>query len=262
MNGPLVIGQYLPGDSLVHRLDPRVKMIILLSVAVAVLAARSVADYIIVGLFLILAVAFSRVQFTSLLKGLKWLWLFFIIMWSVQIFSLPGETLFILGPLSASKEGLLQATTMFMIIFVMIVAAMLLVATTSPFKLSAALENMMTPLKKLGVPVNDIALMITVAVRFLPVLTMEYDAILKAQRSRGMVLAGKGFGPGLRALVSLVVPLFSNSIRRAEELAVAMECRAYGLGANVTRVKSLQIASRDYVVLAVNILILSFIFFV
>ncbi len=261
MNGPLVIGQYLPGDSLVHRLDPRVKMIILLAVAVAVLAARSLADYITVVSFLVLSVAFSRVQFFSLLKGLKWLWLFFLIMWSVQIFSLPGETIFVLGPLSASKEGLLQATTMFMIIFAMIVAAMLLVATTSPFKLAAALENMMSPLNRFGLPVTDIALMVTVAVRFLPVLTMEYDAILKAQRSRGMVLTGQGFGPGLRALVSLVVPLFSNSIRRAEELAVAMECRAYGLGANVTRVKSLQIAPRDYAVLAVGALMLTFILF-
>lgn len=261
MNGPLVIGQYLPGDSLVHKLDPRVKMIILLLLAVSVLAARSFYDFTAVLLFVALSAAFSHVNLFSLLRGLKWLWLFFILMWLIQLFSIPGQALFYLGPLAASREGFVQASTTFIIIFVMIVEAMLLAATTSPFKISASLESLLSPLNRLGIPVNDIALMVTVAVRFLPILTNEFDAISKAQRSRGAALTGQGFKSGLRALVSMVVPLFSNSIRRAEELAVAMECRGFGMGANVTRMRSLQICARDYAVLAVCILLFCLIVF-
>lgn len=249
MSSRLTIGQYIPGASLLHRLDPRTKVVCVLVVAVAVLVASGWAGFVPAALITFAAVALSCFSPRLIIGGLRTLWLILAVTFVLQLLLTPGELLLELGPLKISWEGLEAGSQLFLRLVLLIFLASLLTQTTSPLSLTAGLESVLSPLTRLGVPAHELALMMTIAMGFIPTLLQEAETLIKAQRSRGAGLAG---GPAgwLRNMLPLLVPLFAGAMRRAEDLATAMEARCYRGGANRTRIKSLRCGPADYAAVA------------
>jgi energy-coupling factor transport system permease protein len=256
MSIKITMGQYIPGESLLHRLDPRTKVACVLFVAAAVLAASSWIGFIPAVLITMAAIAISRFSPRLIIGGLRPLWLILAVTFLLQLLLTPGEVLVALGPLKISREGLEAGIQLFLTLVLIIFLASLLTQTTSPVALTAGLESMLGPLKRLGVPAHELAMMMTIAMSFIPTLLQEADILHKAQRSRGAGLAG---GPAgwLKNMLPLLVPLFAGAIRRAEDLATAMEARCYRGGANRTRIRSLHFAPADFAVMAVCLAVLA-----
>lgn len=247
----VVFGQYVPGSSFLHRLDPRTKVLAVLAVGGAALAAGSWGELLMASLPAAAAVLCSRLPvrlFAGALKPLKYI---LALAFVVQALTCPGgEVLLAAGRLQVTAGGLLAGAQMLLKVLVLLIAASALTFTTPPTRMTAALEALLSPLRRLGVPVHELSLTATIALRFIPVLFTEAQVLLKAQRSRGAGAAGRGPGRYVHLLVPFFVPLFAGAIRRAEELAVAMEARCYRSGANRTRLLTLRMGGNDYAVLA------------
>jgi energy-coupling factor transport system permease protein len=250
MSLKLTMGQYIPGESLLHRLDPRIKVACVLVVAVAVLFASGWAGFVPAALLTAAAIALSGFSPRFIIGGLRSLWLILTVTFLLQLLLTPGELLLALGPLKISWEGLEAGSQLFLRLALLIFLASLLTQTTSPVSLTAGLESVLSPLTRLGVPAHELAMMMTIALGFIPTLLQEADILVKAQRSRGAGLEG---GPAgwLRNMLPLLVPLFAGALRRAEDLATAMEARCYRGGANRTRIRSLHPGPADYAAVAV-----------
>ena len=254
----ITLGQYFPGNSVVHKMDPRTKLIFLVFYIVALFVASNWISYGLVFAFLALSIWLSRIPLKSILNGMKPLVMILIFTGILNLFFTAGETvLFRWWIITLTKEGIIRAVFMVLRILMLISCTFLLTYTTSPIALTDGLESLMNPLKKIGVPVHELAMMMCIALRFIPTLIEETDKIMCAQKARGADFENGNLMQRVRALVPILVPLFISSFRRADELATAMECRCYHGGDGRTKMKLLRYARRDYLAFMVCALLLA-----
>jgi energy-coupling factor transport system permease protein len=241
----ITLGQYFPGTTLIHRLDPRAKMVLLFAFITALLMANHPLTYGFVLLYLTVTVSVSRIKLSSLFRGLRPM-LFIIVFTAVlNIFYTPGEPLVTFWVFKITAEGIERAAFMALRLIMLISATFLLTYTTSPLALSDALARLLSPLGKIRVPVHEFAMMMTIAMRFIPTIIEETDKIMNAQKARGADFETGNLFRRAKALIPLLVPLFVSAFRRADELAVAMECRCYHGGKGRTRMNQPHMAARD-----------------
>ena len=246
----ITLGQFFPGNTLAHKLDPRTKIILVVLYIVALFCAKFFVSYGLVALLLVMSVKVSGVHPKALVKGLKPI-LFIICFTAVlNLLYTPGEALVSFWVFTITREGILQAFFMVLRLTMLIMGTFLLTYTTSPIALTDGLETLLNPLKKLHVPVHELAMIMSIALRFIPTLIEETDKIMSAQKARGADFESGNLFQRAKALVPILVPLFISAFRRADELAVAMECRCYHGGGGRTKLHVLRYAARDYFVLA------------
>ena len=246
----ITLGQYFPGDTLAHRLDPRTKLLATILYIIAIFLAKGPIAYGVLILTLIVSVRISRVGARALFRGLKPV-LFIIAFTAVlNLFYTPGAVIAQLWIFHVTREGVITAIAMMLRISLLIMGTFLLTYTTSPIRLTDGLESLLGPLKKLGVPVHELAMMMSIALRFIPTLIEETDKIMSAQRARGADFESGNLLQRAKALIPLLVPLFVSAFRRADELATAMECRCYHGGEGRTKLHVLRYETRDYLALA------------
>lgn len=249
----ITIGQYFPGESIVHRFDPRLKIITMIFFIISLFFINTFIPYIFVAIYLFIIIKIANLPLKVVLKGLKPLRWILLITFVINIFFLPGEPLFKLGFLTISKEGLRTACLMAIRLMFLVLGTSLLTYTTSPIELTDGIEALLKPMKKIGVPSHEIAMMMTIALRFIPTLIEETDKIMKAQMARGADFESGNIIKRSKNLVPLLVPLFVNSFRRADELATAMEARCYRGGVGRTKMKVLVLEKYDYAIFLGNI---------
>lgn len=241
----VTVGQYFPGDSLLHRLDPRTKVMAILAMSGLIFLPRQAPALVFTGAFCLWAVWLSRVPLLYILRGLRPLMILLTITLLFNIFLTPGEPLLRLGTWVITREGLtLSFLAAFRLIF-LVICASLMTLTTSPIKLTDGIERLLRPLTPLGVPAHELALMMTIALRFIPTLTEEADRIIRAQTARGGDFQSGNVIKRVQGLIPVLIPLFVSAFRRADELAIAMEARGYRGGQGRTRMKELSISRLD-----------------
>ena len=241
----ITLGQYFPGNSILHRLDPRTKILLTAMYIVALFLARQLVGYGIMMVVLASAIAVSKVKLKTIFRGLKPIMIIIIITAFLNLFWTPGQTIWKWGFLNLTVEGIWSAIFMVLRISMLILCTFLLTYTTSPILLTDGLENLMGPLKKIHVPVHELSMMMSIALRFIPTLIEETDKIMSAQKARGADFDTGGLMDKAKALIPLLVPLFISAFRRADELAIAMECRCYHGGEGRTRLRQLKYRKSD-----------------
>ncbi len=253
----ITLGQYFPGNSLAHRLDPRTKILLTVVYIVALFCAKSFFSYGVVALLLLTGIKISGVAPRALVRGLKPI-LFIICFTAIlNLFYTPGETLASFWIFRITKEGVLTAFFMVLRITMLIMGTFLLTYTTSPIALTDGLEALLNPLKKIRVPVHELAMIMSIALRMIPTLIEETDKIMSAQRARGADFESGNLFQRAKALVPVLVPLFVSAFRRADELAVAMECRCYHGGEGRTKLHVLRYQTIDCLVFSAYIAVLA-----
>lgn len=258
----ITIGQYFPGKSAVHRLDPRFKIIITGVFITMLFTAGSFAALGIGIVFMLSAFLISGIPFSLMLKSLKPIIPIIIFTSVLNIFFLDGVTLVRFWFIRITYEGLENSAFMVLRIIALIIGSSLLTYTTSPIMLTDAVERLLSPLKKFKAPVHELAMMMTIALRFIPTLIEETDKIMSAQKARGADMESGGLIKRAKALTPVLIPLFVSAFRRAEELATAMECRCYRGGEGRTRLKKLESAGADYVALSLSLIFLNIVILV
>lgn len=256
----ITLGQYYQGDSIVHKLDPRVKLIATIVYIISLfIYTNSVVAYGLAFLFLALSIWLSKVPVKFILKGLKAI-VFLLLFTSVfNLFLTKGEAVLTLWKLTITKEGIENAIFIAIRLMLLIVGSSVMTLTTTPNQLTDALEKLLKPLQKLHVPVHEIAMMMSIALRFIPILLEETDKIMKAQMARGADFESGNLLKKIKAMVPLLVPLFISAFRRANDLAMAMEARCYQGGDGRTKMKPLIYRKCDaigYLVLVLYMLVL------
>lgn len=241
----ITLGQYYPGESFIHRLDPRVKIIATFLFIFELFLITEFIQYIWIILFLGMVIGGSRVPLKFMFKGLKPLMVIIILTFSINIFLTKGEVLYALGPLKITREGVHQALFMGSRLIFLIIGSSVLTLTTKPIKLTDGIEKLLNPFKKIGVPAHELAMMMSIALRFIPTLLEETDKIMKAQMARGADFESGNLLRRAKSLIPLLVPLFISAFRRADELAMAMEARCYRGGENRTRMHELSFSMKD-----------------
>lgn len=241
----ITLGQFLPGNSVVHRLDPRTKILVIFAYIIALFSVKNFFGYALCSLFLILAYGISKVPPKMIIKSLKPIMFFVIFTALINLFLTSGEVIFTLGFLRITKEGVVLTVKMATRLILLVTITSLLTYTTSPIVLTDGIEKLLSPLSKIGVPSHEIAMMMTIALRFIPTIIDETDKIIKAQSARGSDFESGNLLRRAKALVPILVPLFISAFRRADELAVAMECRCYHGGKNRTKLKSIKMTQLD-----------------
>lgn len=254
MLNDITLGQYYPTRSVIHKLDPRVKIVLTLFIMVMLFTAKGVFSYVLVALFIILSIMLSRVPAHFIFRGLKPLWFIAVFTAAINIFLTDGEIWFKIGFLKATYEGLNMAVMMVVRLMLLVTVTTLLTLTTSPIMLTDGIESLLKPLKKIKFPAHELAMMMTIALRFIPTLIEETDKIIKAQSARGADFTSGSLFKRVKAMVPILIPLFISAFRRADELAVAMECRCYRGDVNRTRMKQLKMQRCDYISAAVCII--------
>lgn len=241
----ITLGQYFPGDTFIHRLDPRTKLLATIVFIVALFLARGPASYGLCAAFLILCVAISKIKMKALFSGLKPIMIIVLITAVLNLFYTPGQELVSFWIFKITKEGIFAALYMMLRIVMLICGTFLLTYTTAPMQLTDAIESLLAPLKKLRFPVHELAMMMSIALRFIPTLIEETDKIMSAQKARGADFETGGLISRAKAMLPLLIPLFISAFRRADELATAMESRCYSGGEGRTRMKQLKFLGRD-----------------
>ena len=242
----ITLGQFFPGKSILHRLDPRTKIISLFALLIMIFAAEGWTAYLVLIVLTAGLIFLSKVPPLTVLKSVKplsWIILFTLL---IHFVSHDGEVLAKVYVFKVTTEGIIYGVKISLRLVLLIVLSSLLMFTTSPLQLTDATENLLSPLKRFGVPSHELAMMMTIAIRFVPTLIEETDKIIKAQRSRGLDFESGGFVKKLRAMVPILVPLFLSSFRRADDLAMAMEARCYRGGEGRTHMKQLRLTNLDY----------------
>lgn len=242
----ITLGQYFPGDTVVHRMDPRAKLVVTLLFIIGLFTAHGIISYAIMLAFLAVSVRLSRIQLKTIFKGIKPLIVVLIITGALNLFYTPGHELARFWIFSITAEGIRTSIFMVVRILMLIAGTFLLTYTTSPILLTDGMESLMKPLKAIHVPVHELSMMMSIALRFIPTLIDETDKIMSAQKARGADFESGSLVRRSKALVPLLVPLFIGAFRRADELAIAMECRCYHGGEGRTRLRQLRFAGRDY----------------
>ncbi|MGN1019959.1 MAG: energy-coupling factor transporter transmembrane component T family protein [Aristaeellaceae bacterium] len=247
----ITMGQYYPVDSFVHRLDPRMKIILTILMIVAVFMVHSLVGYAIVLGFVYLTARMANVPFKMLMKGLRPLRLILILTFVLNLFFNSGETvLFHWSFITLTAEGLSTAVHYTLRLGFLVLGTSLLTLTTSPVTLADGIELLLSPLKRFHFPAHELAMMMTIALRFIPTLLEEADKIMKAQMARGADFESGNLMARAKAMIPLLVPLFVSAFRRAGDLAMAMEARCYHGGENRTRLRVLRITRNDWIALA------------
>ena len=243
----ITLGQYFPGNSVVHRLDPRTKLLLLIVYIVALFVAVSWVSYAVMLVCLCTVIAISKIPPKSILRGMKPLVMILIFTAVLNIFFSQGETVLVsFWKLTITLEGLLRAVQMMVRILMLVSGTFLLTYTTSPIALTDALESLLGPLKVIHVPVHELSMMMCIALRFIPTLIEETDKIMNAQKARGADFETGSIIDRAKALIPVLVPLFISAFRRADELATAMECRCYQGGEGRTKMKLLRYGRNDF----------------
>ena len=243
----ITLGQYFPGTSFIHRLDPRTKLLGVILYIVALFVAKSWISYAVVLLFLIFAISVSKIPPRSIVSGMKPLVVILIFTGVLNLFySDSGVVLVRIWKLTITSDGLTRAIFMTGRILMLISGTFLLTYTTSPISLTDGLESLLGPLKKLHVPVHELSMMMCIALRFIPTLIEETDKIMNAQKARGADFETGSIIDRAKALIPVLVPLFISAFRRADELATAMECRCYQGGEGRTKMKLLRYGRNDF----------------
>ena len=256
----ITLGQYFPGTTLAHKLDPRTKILLVTLYIVALFCAKGLVTYGILALCLAICVRISKVKIKALVKGLKPVLFIIIFTGILNLFFTPGDYYMVeIGFIHISNVGLHNAVFMVLRIMLLIMGTFLMTYTTSPISLTDGLERLLGGLKKLDVPVHELAMLMSIALRFIPTLIEETDKIMSAQKARGADFESGNLIQKAKALIPILVPLFVSAFRRADELATAMECRCYHGGEGRTKLHVLKYESRDYVALVLGALVLALI---
>lgn len=247
MKMDIAFGQYCEGNSLLHRLDPRAKIIITILYIVAIFLAKNVFAFALLLLFTVALVLMSRLSVRVILNGLKPILFIALFTAVINVFFYKGdEPLIAFWIIKIYKEGLINAGLIVLRILMLLTAtSMFLTYTTTPIALTDGMEQLLYPLSKIGVPVHDFAMMMTIALRFIPTLIEETEKIMNAQKARGADFSSGGLVKRARAIVPIIIPLFVSAFRRAGDLATAMECRCYTGGKGRTRMNVLHAGAKD-----------------
>ncbi len=243
----ITLGQYFPGESLIHRLDPRIKIIATLLFVVELFIVDSFWGFLAATAALMVVIGISKVPLTFILRGLKPIFLIIAFTFILNLFVIPGKVLVEIGPLSISEEGVYTAFFMAARLILLIIGSSLLTFTTKPMSLTDGIEALLSPFSKIGVPAHELAMMMTIALRFIPTLLEETDKIMKAQQARGADFESGNIIRRAKSLIPILIPLFINAFRIAHDLAMAMEARCYRGGQFRTRMNAMKFGSQDAV---------------
>ena len=249
----ITLGQYFPIDSPVHNLDPRIKIILSLIFVIGIFFITNLWGFVAIALYIIFAVKLAKISLRVVLKGVKPILFLVIFTAIINLFMTSGTVANVfgvrleLGFLKITYEGIYSASVMSLRLIFLVMGTSILTLTTSPILLTDGVEKLLSPLSKLGLPSHELAMMMTIALRFIPTLLEETDKIMKAQMARGADFESGNLISRAKALIPILVPLFISSFRRADELAVAMECRCYRGGKGRTRLHQLKTSGRDWI---------------
>lgn len=249
----ITIGQYFPGDSPVHRLDPRMKIILTLVFVAIIFVPSNPMGLLVGGLFAAAGYLISKIPIGMVRRSIKPVIPIIVFTGVLNMFFVSGEPIFEVWFLKITYEGVMLAVLMMVRIICLIAGTSLLTYTTSPIALTDGIEQLLGPLKRVKLPVHELAMMMTIALRFIPTLIEETDKIMSAQKARGADLESGGLMQRAKALIPILIPLFVSSFRRADELALAMECRCYRGGEGRTRMKQLRYQAGDFAALAIGL---------
>ncbi|MTI71163.1 MAG: energy-coupling factor transporter transmembrane protein EcfT [Firmicutes bacterium] len=252
----ITIGQYYPGETPIHNLDPRIKILTTFIFIISLFFINTFLPYALVVGFILSTILLSKIPIKYIIRGIKPLLIIIIVTFFINIFMTKGEILFEIGPLDVTKQGLIQATFMALRLIFLIIGTSLLTLTTSPIALTDGIERLLNPFRKIGVPAHELAMMMTIALRFIPTLLEETDKIMMAQKARGADFESGNVLNRAKSLVPLLVPLFISAFRRADELAMAMEARCYRGGENRTRMRQLKLEKRDFFAMVITLILL------
>ena len=258
----ITLGQYYPKDSVIHRLDPRVKITAVLVYIVMLFLVRDFTGYGVSLLAVIAVTAASGVPFRFILRGMRPIAVIILLTFILNLFLYPGTILLSLGPLHITEQGLHQALFMVCRLVLLIFGTALLTYTTKPMKLTDGMESLMSPLSRFGFPSHEIAIIMSIALRFIPMLVQEADKIMKAQQARGADFESGNLIQRAKSMIPILVPLFVSAFRRANDLAMAMEARCYHGGEGRTKMKPLKYHGRDCAAYLATILYVVIIFVV
>lgn len=254
----ITLGQYFPGNSVVHRLDPRTKLIMLVVYIVALFMAKSWISYGIMLAFLVIIIRISTIPVKSIVKGMKPLVMILAFTGILNLFfTQEGTVLVDFWVITITTGGILRAVFMMARILMLITGTFLLTYTTSPIALTDGLESLLNPLKKIKVPVHELSMMMCIALRFIPTLIEETDKIMCAQKARGADFESGSLMDRAKALIPILVPLFIGAFRRADELATAMECRCYQGGDGRTKMKLLRYHREDFSTFGIGVVLVA-----
>ena len=242
----ITLGQYYPADSVIHKLDPRVKLFGTLIYIISLFVFKGLPAFILAAIFLVVLIKLSKVPFSYMVKGLKTIVLIMLFAAVFNLFLTPGTQLVSFWLFTITYEGLKNAVVMMVRLIFLIIGTSLMTLTTTPNELTDGLEKSLMPLSKIGIPVHAIAMMMSIALRFIPILIEETDKIMKAQMARGADFESGNLIHKVKNMVPLLVPLFVSAFRRADDLAMAMEARCYNGGEGRTKMKPLKYMARDH----------------
>ncbi len=241
----ITLGQYFPGQTIVHKFDPRLKILITLLYIITLFVADGIVSYTVVAIFLFFVIFLSHISVKLILRGLKPVVFIIVFTAILNMFYTPGQEIASFLIFTITREGIISAIFMIFRIIFLIMGTSLLTYTTSPIMLTDGIENLLAPLKKIKVPVHELSMMMTIALRFIPTLIEETEKIMNAQKARGADFESGNLIARSKALVPILVPLFISAFRRADELAVAMECRLYRGDVGRTRMRQAKIVGED-----------------
>lgn len=261
MPGGVIVGQYYPAGSLIHRMDPRAKILISIFFMIILFLANNFYGFSVLAIFAALSIFLSRVPLKILLRGLKPILFILLFTMALHLFLTPGPLMFQIGPFKATWSGAVQGLFIGTRLIILIMFTSLLTLTTSPIELTDGLEDVLKPFSRLGVPAHEIAMMMTIALRFIPTLLEEADRIMKAQMARGADFETGNMIQRAKSLVPLLVPLFVSAFRRADDLATAMESRCYRGGQGRTRMRELHMTVTDYLSIVVVVMMSAAVFY-
>ncbi len=241
----ITLGQYYQADSVIHKLDPRVKLVATLCFIISLFVVKNWLGYVLAAVFLAVVIKLSKVPFKFMVKGMKAIVYILLITVVFNLFLTPGEPLVSFWKLTITKEGAEIAVMMAIRLSFLIIGSSVMTLTTTPNSLTDGMEKLLNPLKKVKVPVHEVSMMMSIALRFIPILLEETDKIMKAQIARGADFESGNLIKKAKAMVPLLVPLFISAFRRANDLAMAMEARCYRGGEHRTKMKPLRYQRRD-----------------
>ena len=253
----ITLGQYYPGDSWVHKLDPRVKIIATLLFIIELFIVNNFVGFAISALAVAIIIAISKVPLSFILRGLKPILIILLFTFALNIFMINGEVIWSWWILKITKEGIRTAIFMAVRLILLIIGSSMLTLCTRPLSLTDGIERLLSPFKKIGLPAHEIAMMMTIALRFIPTLLEETDKIMKAQQARGADFESGSLLHRVKSLIPILVPLFVSAFRIANDLAMAMEARCYRGGQHRTRMHEMKLAGRDYVAFLLQALFLA-----
>lgn len=243
----ITIGQYFPGNSVIHRLDPRVKIIATLLFIIELFIVDNFLGFAVAGVCLAIVIAVSGVPLGYIVRGLKPIIIILLFTFTLNMFMIDGHILWQWGFLKITTEGLRTAVFMAIRLILLIIGSSMLTLCTRPLSLTDGIERLLSPFKIIGVPAHEIAMMMTIALRFIPTLLEETDKIMKAQQARGADFETGSLIHRAKSLIPILVPLFVSAFRIAQDLAMAMEARCYRGGEHRTRMHEMKFKGRDYV---------------